>query len=206
MELREHIRKALVTALESIPLSARADVYVISLLVSDTDDDPRRPTIMVGYNTEQRVAACTPAAGQEPKWPIASDAAEARWNYAFWLQNELAMICNDAADLQGAELLKAWSKERGYWYCDEEEEDDLDEALERVGPLVTEFVQIAVSIVKELHDVGEIARLFGRPLPVLIHELEYYEEIAEQNEAANPPDLVASFTRWIRTFEVQDES
>ena len=76
--LREHLRSKLSAALASIPASDRPGVYVVSLLVYDTDDDPRRPTITVGYNTEAQVAACTPAPGQEAKWPIASSADEAR--------------------------------------------------------------------------------------------------------------------------------
>jgi hypothetical protein len=33
-------------------------------------------------------------------------------------------------------------------------------------------------------------RIFGNPLPVLIHELEYDDEIAAQNVRANPPGVV----------------
>ena len=48
--------------------------------------------------------------------------------------------------------------------------------------------------------------IFKRPVPLLIHELEYYEEIAEQNEAANPPELVASFARWARGADDANET
>ena len=52
MNFPTHVRAQLITALGSI-----------SLWVQDLDDDPRKPTITVGFNTE-------------------------RWNFAFWLQNE----------------------------------------------------------------------------------------------------------------------
>jgi hypothetical protein len=39
--------------------------------------------------------------------------------------------------------------------------------------------------------------VFGRPIPVLIHELEYYPQIARQTERANPPGLAADFARWV---------
>jgi hypothetical protein len=198
LTLREHLRSKILAALESIPGGDRADIYVVSMYVSDIDDDPRRPTITVGYNTERRAAACTPAPGQKPKWPIASDAAEARWNYAFWLQNSLTVIGDEGTDPVGAELREAWAKQRGFWYSDAEEERDLDSALEKVEPMTHEFVQMAVAVVQELHRSGEVARLFGRPVPLLIHELEYYDEIAQQNESANPGPLVEDFSRWVR--------
>jgi hypothetical protein len=56
-----------------------------------------------------------------------------------------------------------------------------------------------VGVVQDLHRSGEVVRLFGRPVPVLIHELEYYDQIARQNEAANPPGLVDAFARWARS-------
>ena len=33
---------------------------------------------------------------------------------------------------------------------------------------------------------------------MLIQELEYYEKIADQNLAANPPELVEEFARYCR--------
>lgn len=38
---------------------------------------------------------------------------------------------------------------------------------------------------------------FGRDIPVLVHELEFSEAIAEQNARCNPSHLVAPFTQWI---------
>lgn len=200
MTLLEHMNARLVDTLAAIPVDDRADIYVVSLFVYDAEDDPRCPTITVGYNSEDRVAACTPAPRQDAKWPIASDADEARWNYAFWLQNALDVICDDERDPEGARLVQAWAKDRGYWYSDEEEDRDIEAAQRKVEPLTGEFIQLAADMVKRLHATGEIARLLGRPLPILIHELEYYEEIAAQNEGANPAVLVADFSRWVRSL------
>jgi hypothetical protein len=198
MKLADHVRARIDSALESIPNEDRAHTYAVSLWVSDFDDDPRRPTIMVGYNTEAQVAARTPGPGRRPQDPAAVDAAEARWNFAFWLQNALAVIGSEDGDPQGAELREAWARERGFWYSDEEEERDLDAALARVQPLTGEFIDIVVGVVRDLHRSGVIVRVFGRAIPILIHELEYYEEIARQNEAANPPGIVDAFARWVR--------
>jgi hypothetical protein len=190
MTLADHLRTKIVDALDSVPVADRTDVYVVSLYVSDAEDDPRRPTITVGYNTERQAADCTPSA---------SDAPEARWNYAFWLQNGLTVVCDDDSDQAGAALRNAWAEARGYWYSDEEKERDFYAVLQRVEPLTGEFVRIAVEVVQDVHRDGVIGRIFGRPIPVVIHELEYYEEIAHQNEAANPPGLADAFARWVRS-------
>ena len=69
---------------------------------------------------------------------------------------------------------------------------------DRGEPLTRAFVQLLVAVVQRLHQ-GDIGRIFLRPLPVIIHELEYYDEIARQNVAANPPGLVTDeFVRWCR--------
>jgi hypothetical protein len=44
---------------------------------------------------------------------------------------------------------------------------------------------------------GLIERVFGHAIPVLIHELEYYDEIAQQNRDANPDELADEFSSWI---------
>jgi hypothetical protein len=55
-ELAEHMYKRAVDALDSIPAEERADIYVVSFFVYDEEDDPRKPTVTVGFNTEADVA------------------------------------------------------------------------------------------------------------------------------------------------------
>ncbi len=198
MRLEEHVFGEVLRALERIPPEDRSDIYALSLFVYDADDDPRRPTLTVGYNTEAQVAACTPGPGESPHFPTASDSDEARWNYAFWLQNDLSVVCDEECDRAGAELLLAWAKQHGWWFSDEEEAADFDAALDRVRPLTAEFVWIAVRVVQRLHKEAVLERVLGRGVPILIHELEYYEEIARQNEVANSAESVRDFARWVR--------
>ena len=42
-----------------------------------------------------------------------------------------------------------------------------------------------------------LTKKLGKELPILIHELEYYDEIAEQNIEANGEKLVKDFSKWI---------
>jgi len=188
---------AIVHGVEGLTREDKDDLYVISLLVQDKDDDPRRPTVTVGHNTERRARECTPALGQRAKWPIASDASEARWNYAFWLQDTLAVACDPNTDPRGAYLVEEWARELGYWYTDEDANRDFDTTLSKDEQLTTAFVELLVAVVTDLHSGGDVTRYLGRRVPILIHELEYYEAIADQNARANPPDLVRDFASWV---------
>lgn len=49
---------------------------------------------------------------------------------------------------------------------------------------------VLANAVKQLHSFGIIAEIFGREIPVIIHELEYYPEIAEYNIKANGKQLL----------------
>src|SRR2546430_2657650 len=96
-KLADYIYEAARDALAGIPTEERPDIYVVSLFVYDEDDDPRRPTVTVGYNTDSDVARSA-----DPADAFFTDEHEARWNYAFWRQNQLALICDTEADAEGA--------------------------------------------------------------------------------------------------------
>ncbi|CAM5515709.1 hypothetical protein STENM223S_03189 [Streptomyces tendae] len=61
------------------------------------------------------------------------------------------------------------------------------------------FNQAFVQLARGLHDDGVITTIIGKPVPVVLHEMEYYEAIAHRTEAANPPGLTDNFTVWVRT-------
>jgi hypothetical protein len=99
-------------------------------------------------------------------------------------------------DPEGAALREAWAREEGLWYDLALGEDAVFN--ERGEPLTSAFVELLVGVAQRLHQ-GDVERIFGRPIPVLIHELEYYDAIAEQNLAANPAGVVPDvFVRWCR--------
>ena len=173
--------------LRAIPQSERYDIYVISFFIYDDEDDPRRPTLTIGYNTETN---CRDASKK------ASDRAEARWNYAYWLQN--ALIEFGLEDT--APLLEAWVKELGRWYSDAEEEADFDRCLEIGEQITPQFVDAACAAAARLHERGVVTTVFGRALPIIIHELEYYELIAEQTRRANPKGVADDFVAWVMSF------
>ena len=166
------------------------DIYVVSFLVFDEDDDPRRPVLTIGTNTESKVRQAMDS-GQP------SGEAEARWNYAFWLQDRLAEIGDSERDPAGQELRAAWFRRHGLWF----EDGDYSDAADEIGDSMTaQFVELCVETVRRLHREGVVEQALGRPVPVLVHELEYYDEIAQQNRRANGPELNAPFEAWIQAM------
>ena len=150
-------------------------IYAVSLWVNDENDNPCTPSITLGYNTE---------AHYESQIDRASSAGEARWNYAFWLQNEELYFGGESS----AEI-KEWVLANGFPYYTEHElfyEIDPDEEEdEAIHAITGAFVRILIQVVQELHASGFVREKFGKDLPVLIHELEYYDEILDQNIRAN---------------------
>ena len=72
-------------------------------------------------------------------------------------------------------------------------DDKLYEPLEKI---TQSFVSMLIEIVQEIHADGILSRKYGKELPILIHELEYYDEIVQQNIQANGPELVKKFVEW----------
>ncbi|WP_405774735.1 hypothetical protein [Streptomyces sp. NBC_00859] len=190
MRFIEHLLHLAERALTSIPAADADDIYAVSFLIDNEDDDPRQPTLTIGYNTEAQ-ARCS--------IQDASDRAEARWNYAFWIQNRLAVVGDLTHDVTGATARQAWITEHGLWYVEPTDPAERDSAI---GPLAGQiealFNHTCCRIARTLHATGVIERSVGRPLPVIVHELEYYEAIARQTEGANPPGLADEFTSWVR--------
>ncbi len=179
--MKEQIKQLIV---DNINAWTDTDIYVISLFVYDSNDNPCKPTVTLGYNTEGQVRSTT---------EFASDEEEARWNYAFWLQNEFFVFGED----ETAETVKKWIITSGLPYFEDDEISwDNEELMEKTQDITNAFVSILIDIVRDIHEQGLLTRKFGKELPVIIHELEYYDKIAEQNIKANGEKLVKDFAGW----------
>ncbi len=193
-----YLRSKAIEGLSTLADAERADTYVVSFYVHDDNDDPRFPILTVGTNTEQQVQMVTqpPSGSVRPhKWWSPTDETEARWNFAFWRQNEIAVIGDEIIDPAGAQLRRSWLESQGLWFDDGD--FDSDDWMPRAEAVTKAFVGLCVDTVKELHRAGTIRDIFGRSIPVIIHELEYYDEIAAQNCEANGGDLVSGLVGWI---------
>ncbi|MGR3972734.1 hypothetical protein [Shewanella sp. 1180_01] len=161
----------------------------IPMITALQSDDPRLPTLTVGYNTVDEWHASIPKA---------SSSDEAKWNYAFWLQNEL-LVFGDS-DSQTADILARWVADLGLGYSDAEEDVDFERCLELGQEITEQFVAAVCVVASTLHSNLTVSRVFGRSVPIIVHELEYYNEIADQTEACNPPRLAEEFVSWVRSI------
>lgn len=81
------------------------DIYAISFWKDNLEDDPRCPVITIGYNTLTQV---------EVEKKNTSSLMEAKWNYAFWLQNEIGTIGGNDKNL------RLYFKEANLFYTQQE--------------------------------------------------------------------------------------
>ena len=181
--LKENIKNEIIASF--IPLINSweiDDIYVISFFVYDMEDNPCKPTVTLGYNTEQEVIKNLKYADEQEV------EQEVRWNYAYWPQNvEGTYGVNETSRT----LIKEWILENNFLYMKHYNPfDTTTELMTELGKITDSFVQILIEVVKELHSSGVIRKKFKYDIPILIHELEYYDKIAEQNIEANGLELV----------------
>lgn len=174
-------------AINKIPDEEAKDIYALSFYFYAEDDDSRYPTIEFSYNTSQQYANETQNASSE---------TEAKWNYAFWLQEEIEKIGGEED-----KLLAKWFKETPHYYSEKEnekaEDDDelFDRLLEKGEKFETEFVNEILILTKKLFEQKVITGKFGKEIPILIHELEYYEKPIEWTKKANKPEIIKDFIK-----------
>lgn len=187
--LKEKIKNKLIEQFVPVIQSFdEEDIYVISFFVYDFEDNPCKPTVTLGYNTEEEVA----------KNLCYFDEQEVRWNYACWMQNQESIF---GYDKNTKDLLREWVLENNLPYVEHYNPYDTTTELVHELEKITEgFVEILIEVVKEIHKSGVIKEKLGRNIPILIHELEYYDEIAKQNIEANGLELVKSFVNYINSL------
>ncbi|WP_338682820.1 hypothetical protein QD712_13440 [Streptomyces acidiscabies] len=189
MTFNDHLRHLVERTLASIPVAEVGDIYAVSFLIDHEDDDPRQPTLTVGYSTEAQVRRSS---------QDASDPAEARWNYAFWIQNQLAVVGDLTSAPGGAVARQKWITELGFWHQEPTDPADwVPATAPAAAQIESHFNQTCCQLARTLHAMGAIQRSVGRSVPVIVHGLEYCEATARRTEAANPPGLADEFTSWV---------
>lgn len=180
-KIQEHIHQIWLKRLASIDKKTLDDIYAFSFFVYNDNNDPRFPTLIIGFNTISNFKA---------NIALASNELEAKWNYAFWIQNEIASIGNDE-DEAGRSIIEKWISNLGLNYSNEEEDKNMDECLEKGKKITAKFINVLIQLVQTFHESTPTK------VPILIHELEYYDEIRDQNILANGEELVKEFSDWI---------
>jgi len=179
MSLKDQIYNKFKNVITSWNQDVINEIYVISFFVYDIDDDPCYPTVTLGYNTKSNY---------EDSIPYAYDKGEAKWNYAFYLQNEESQFGYDDDE---QDLISEWLEDNGVFF-DKDTDDDM--LLETI---TIPFIKVLIEVVLQLHKDNVIKNVFKQDIPIIVHELEYYHEIAEQNQIANPDGIADEFVNWV---------
>lgn len=156
-------------------------IYAISFFVYSNEaftyKDYRNVSMFaISYNTENDC-------------PGAGPLDEERWNYAFWRQNEIAIIDIDEPN-EYTEALYQWYAEQGIENIGFEDDENLyDEDYNYIGKGPVghyELIGIVANVAKKLQENGFIKEHFHKPIPIIIHGLEYAWFDIEATQKANP--------------------
>ena len=162
------------------------DIYAFNLYLEYFNDNPYEPTITFGYNTiENFNQSCQNTEEQE-----------AKWNYAYWLQNEIFILGLDETKT----IVKDWfiKNSLGYKTYEEFFNNEVDEKI--CNKIDKKVKNELVETIKDIQTCKVIQNKFNREIPIIIHELEYNNDIAKLNQKANNTKLVEDFVRFCKTI------
>ena len=132
---------------------------------------------------------------------------EKRWNYAFWSQNETPII--DVYAQNGLiDMLYKWYAENGIeniGYEDEDEDNDYDNDGNYIGkgPVgYYELLNVITEVALRLQYEGVLKTKFGKPIPIIIHGLEYAWYDIEATKKANPNHEADDFMKYIQKMHL----
>ncbi len=181
-------------ALAGLSEETRDDVYALSFWLYGGNE--WLPSLSVSYNTCQQFV--------KRQGETHNQDDEAKWNYAYWLQDEAELLGVDA--YRNNQELQAWLENAPFAYTEEQYEAMFDNDDENEGEDIDDksnefyqaFVETQIAVVQRLFAEGVIARTFGKNIPVLVHELEYYDVPLAWTERANPKGLADEFLSYWR--------
>ena len=166
------------------------DIYAVSFFVYSNEayffrNFDNITEFSISYNTE---ADCQGAGIHSEK----------RWNYAFWRQNDCPIIEADD-NCPETQLLFDWYREQGIENIGDETYDCEN------GPVgYKELVDQVARVARRLQDEGFLKQKFGRPIPIIIHDLEYCDCTLRATEYANPNGEAADFLQGNWESEEQE--
>ena len=167
----------------------KKEVYALSFCCTCDDDDLRFPKITLGYNTLSNV---------KEESSNATSKEDAKWNFDYWLQTEVETVGG-----KKDKLLKQWFAKTSYFYSDEEndraiEEDEelYDKLLKKGDKFGKDFIKEVIVLAKRLLDDGEIEKVFGRNIPIIIHQRDFEDTPISWTKKANPAKLIKEFLEY----------
>jgi hypothetical protein len=197
--LWSHTRALLTRRMSEIAERDGPGVYVVDLHldVEWWGEDIRQAGIEIRWNTDSSLTERRRAWHSTPERlannPDAAD--ELPWDWVWFRGSDGEMaLWRPSEDPHGNELLGDYARELGLWYSDAELEDgDEDEIIDK-QVLLGEYLQAGLpTVVRAMHHTGDIARIFGRPIPITFSAQDSHAPAWEWARAANPPELYALF-------------
>ncbi len=156
------------------------DIYAISFFVYSNE--------AYEYNGCSNVTKFSVSYNTENDCNGAGELSEERWNYAFWRQDETPIIDVDSEN-EGIKILFDWYKENSidnigyedYNACYDDEMRYIGKGPVGYYELLSEITDVA----KRLQDSGFVKNKFGKPIPIIIHDLEYTWYVIDATKKAN---------------------
>lgn len=96
--------------------------------------------------------------------------------------------------------MTGWVRDLPFYYTDEESEEDEEKTSEAGWQIWDQFQNNIVVVAQQLHANGVIKEKFGKEIPIIIHELEYYDLPLNLTKQGNPEGLVNEFEAWIEAM------
>lgn len=156
------------------------NIYAISFLVYSNE--------AYEYNGYSNVTQFSVSYNTENDCEGADALSEQRWNYAFWRQDETPIIEVDNEN-EGIKILFDWYEENGIDNIGYEDYDTCyDNEMRYIGKGPVGYFELLseiTAVAKKLQDSGFVKNKFGKPIPIIIHDLEYSWYIIEANKKVN---------------------
>lgn len=185
----DNLEEALYQKIKSQILSwTEEDIYAISFFVENN--------MSYEYNGYENVSMWSISYNTEDDCDGAGKCSEERWNYAFWKQDEYPIIDIEIKN-KYTDVLYDWYAENGITNIGVEDTDnEYDDEMNYIGKGPAghyELLQIAANVGMHLQKEGVIKKRFGKPVPIIVHGLEYAWYDIEATKKANPSGEADTF-------------
>lgn len=175
------------------------DIYAISFFVCTNESYEyggvsNVTEFSVGYQTERDCRG-------------AGELSEERWNCAFWRQEETPVI-KVADENEGMKILFDWYRENGIQHIGYEDPAACyDHEMRYIGKGPVGYWELLceiTAVARKLQVSGFIKTQFGKPIPIIIHDLEYPWYCMEATERANPNGEADTFFAAMKRLGVME--
>lgn len=195
----ELVYQRFTTALAQLPAEIRADVYALSFLygIFWKGDIVCTDYLELSYSTEGQY---------REQIANASDAEESRWNFAFWRQDILAQIPDFGGMEEDPNDKELRLRDQYFTFLGLHPTGSDGSGRPTYFGLDTEhtITQLGAKVAKRLHNEGIIQRLFGKPIPIIIHSLTYEDAGQQATRQGNPPEALKDVAVWICNEDIAE--